>query len=154
MVDIRSGSILWRRTLTKRSYEGGVPFSLFGIIPNALRSSFHMRKERTIDLIERINRELVASMPDVGVPEDTNNLVFSVQVASFMDDSLAKNTCDQLKNLGLDPRIESALVGGMIWHRVIVGPFDSINEANKVKTKIEEASSYAPILIRRPGNRN
>ncbi len=148
MVGGHSGDIIWSRTITRRSHEGGIPFSLFGIIPSAIRSGYHMKKERTVELIEKINRELVASMPDAPPVEQNTPHWFKIQVASFMDESLAKKTRDKLKSSGLAPSIESAFVGGMIWHRVILGPFKDMTEANRIKTKVEQISSYQPIIIK------
>lgn len=148
LVDAKTGNVIWKRSLTKRSHEGGVPFSLFGIIPSAIRSGYHMKKEKTVELIEKINRELVASIPDALPIEEDIPVGFKIQVASFMDESLAKRTRDKLKDLGFNPAIESALVGGRIWHRVILGPYKDIYVARKRKKEIEEAFSYKPIIIK------
>lgn len=73
MVACKTGEGIWRKTVTKRSHDGGVPFTLFGLIPSALQSGFHMQRERTLDLVERVSRELVEQIPE---PAQTTPLPF------------------------------------------------------------------------------
>ncbi|MBN2124421.1 MAG: DUF799 family lipoprotein [Deltaproteobacteria bacterium] len=148
MVDCTSGEGLWWKTLMKRSHDGGVPFDLFGVVPAALRSGFHMKKERTLDLIDRINRELMEAIPSP--PESAlTPTAIDLQVASFLDETLAQGAMSELTQKGLSPRIETVMVKDRLWHRILVGPFPNSEEAEKVRKGLEEGTTYRPIFLYR-----
>jgi TolB-like protein len=146
MVNCTSGEGIWWKTLVKRSHDGGVPFDLFGIVPAALRSGFHMKKERTLDLIDRINRDLMKEIPTPSA-SPLPDTVMDIQVASFLDESLAQGLRSELKDKGFSSRIETVVVKDRIWRRVLIGPFHRTEEARKVRKQLEERTPYQPILL-------
>ena len=146
MVEGRSGNVVWRKTMVKRSHEGGIPFNPFGIIPAALRSGFHMKKERTLDLIDRINRKLVEEIPDPPSPPILPFFI-EIQVASFLEKEHALRTLKVFKAKGLNPRIETVTLGDRLWHRILLGPYYNLSEAEKVRNTIEQNSQLRPIFI-------
>jgi TolB-like protein len=145
MVECRSGSGVWWKTAVKRSHEGGVPFSLFGVIPEAVRSGFHMTKERTLDLVERLNREIVADIPDPPLAESSPYFL-DVQVASFLEMELALKSQEELRAKEHNARIEPVKMGDRTYHRVLMGPYRTAEEAEKAKSSLGKAG-YKPILI-------
>ena len=146
MVECKSGDVVWRKTIVKRSHEGGIPFSLFGIIPAALRSGFHMKQERTVDLISRANRELVAQIPNPPHPPVASFLI-EIQVASFLEKEKALKTLSEFKGKGFNPRIEKVTLWDRLWHRIIVGPYYKLSEAEKDKDRIAQNSNFQPVFI-------
>lgn len=145
MVHSKTGNGVWRKTLTKRSHEGGIPFSLFGIVPAALRSGFHLSHERTVDLVDRISRELADQIPDPSLaPIATGSFV--LQVASFLDRARAENTARLFESQGLETRLERVDLNGKLFHRVFLGPFSSASEAADAKARIEKETEFRPIL--------
>lgn len=148
MVECRTGEGVWSMTLIKRSHDGGIPFDLFGIIPAALRSGLHMKKERTLDLIERISRDFVSQIPNPPLPALSPHSV-DIQVASFLDETLAGKTLRQLEEMGLNPRIETVTLNGRIWHRLFLGPYINLSEAEVVKNRLEKDIGLNPIFIHR-----
>jgi len=146
MVDGKTGEGFWWKTVIQRSHEGGVPFSLFGIIPEALRAGFHMQKERTLDLIERVSRELVEAIPDAPASR-VSTFFLDIQVASFLEEGLALKTRQELQEKGYAARVESAGIGDRTWYRVLVGPYPTAAEAGKVKASLSEDPKFKPILI-------
>ncbi|MBN1104327.1 MAG: SPOR domain-containing protein [Deltaproteobacteria bacterium] len=146
MVDAGTGEGFWWKTVIQRSHEGGVPFSLLGIIPDALRAGFHMQKERTLDLIERVSRELVEAIPDAP-PSRVSTFFLDVQVASFLEEESALKTRQELQEKGYAARVEPSRIGDRTWHRVLLGPYPTAAEAGKVKASISEDPKFKPILI-------
>jgi len=146
MVDCKSGDFFWGKTILKRSHDGGIPFDLFGIIPAALRSGLHMKKERTVDLIERVSRELVAEIPDPPSPP-TLSFFVEIQVASFLSEESARKTLEEFQTKGHNTRIETVTLGDRLWHRVLLGPYYEVSEAEKVRETIEQNSQFQPIFI-------
>ena len=146
MVEASTGEVVLSRTITKRSHEGGVPFSLFGIIPAALRSGLHMREERTLELANRLSRELVSQIPDPPSPP-VSVFFIEVQIASFLEKARAIKTLDEFKLKGFTPRIETVKIGDRLWHRILIGPYYELSEAKKVRDSVVQKSEFEPIFI-------
>ena len=146
MVETGTGEVVLSKTITKRSHEGGVPFSLFGIIPAALRSGLHMKEERTLELANRLNMELVSQIPDPPSPP-VSVFFIEIQIASFLEKDRALKTFDELKVKGLEPRIETVKIGDRLWHRLLIGPYYELSEAKKVRESVEQNSEFQPIFI-------
>jgi len=146
MVETGTGEVVLSRTITKRSHDGGVPFSLFGIIPAALRSGLHMKEERILELANRLNRELVAQIPDP--PSPPVSLFFiEIQIASFLEKERALKILDEMEGKGLNSRIETVNIGDRLWHRILVGPYYDLSEAKKVRESVIQNSQFQPIFI-------
>jgi len=146
MVDGRSGDVVWGKTITKRSHDGGLPFNLFDIVPAALRSGIHMKKDKTIELVDRINRELTEQIPEPPNPPIIPFFV-EIQIASFLETRLAQRTLKKFEGKGLSPRIEKVTLGDHLWHRIIVGPYHNLPEAKTIRDRIALDSQFQPIFI-------
>ncbi|MFC1820335.1 SPOR domain-containing protein, partial [Thermodesulfobacteriota bacterium] len=146
MIDQLSGEVVWKKTATKRSHEGGIPFNPFGIIPAALRSGFHMKEERTIELVNRMNRELAGQIPEPPSPTATPYYI-EIQVASFLENNRAQKILMDFEGRGLNPRIETVTRGDKLWHRIILGPYFNLQEAEKIKNRIAQNTQFRPIFI-------
>ncbi len=148
MVDCKNGNLILGKTVIKRSHEGGLPFSLFGIIPAALRSGLHMKEEKTIELVERANRELVRQIPELPAPPFIPYFI-EIQVASFLDPERAQQTMKEFQGRGYNPRIETVKIENRIWHRILLGPYYNFPEAEKVRDRIVRNYHFKPIFIHR-----
>lgn len=153
VVEGRSGKVVCKKTILKRSHDGGIPFNPFGIIPAALRSGLHMKKEKTLALIDRANRELVAQIPDPPALPASSFMV-EIQVASFSAKKRAVKTLEKFKNEGLTARIESVILGDSLWYRVIIGPYNKRSEAEKIRNKITLETRFQPVFIHHHPEKN
>lgn len=145
MVECRNGTGVWWKTAVKRSYEGGVPFSLFGVIPEAVRSGLHMTRERTLDLVERLNREIVADIPDPPFAESSPYFL-DVQVGSFLEKELAVKAQEELRAKEYNVRVAPVKMGDRTYHRVLIGPYRTAAEAEKTRSSLGTAG-FRPILV-------
>ncbi len=148
MVSCRTGEGVWQKTLTKRSHDGGLPFSPLELIPATLRSGLHMKHNRTVGLVDRVSRELAAEIPEP-FPSLPVGRPFELQVASFLDPAKADITVRRFCEEGTKGRIEPVILDGVVYHRVLLGPFPSAAEAEKAKTRIMKETAFRPILIHR-----
>ena len=137
IVDGRNEDVVFKKTIVRRSHEGGLPFSLFGIIPAAMRSGLHMKKERTLALIDRINRDLVAQIPDPPCPP-VAPFIIEIQVASFKEKKRALQTLKELEGRGLKPRTEAVTLGDHLWHRILLGPYYKVSEAERIRSTVAQ----------------
>ncbi|MFC1824349.1 SPOR domain-containing protein [Thermodesulfobacteriota bacterium] len=144
---INSEEVFWSKTITERSHDGGIPFDLFGIIPAALRSGLHMQQEKSMDLIDRLNRELAAQIPNPPAPAVALSLL-EIQVASFVDKKRAMMTLKEFEGRGYKPRVVEVSLGETLWHRIILGPYYDLPAAKKARSLIARDTSFQPIIIK------
>lgn len=149
MVSCRDGTGVWKRTLTKRSHDGGIPFSLFGVIPAALRSGLHLTDERTVGLVDQVSRELASAIPEPPEPPVAARYM-EIQVASFLEPARAESTVQRFEAQGWKARIEQAALNGRTYHRVLLGPFVLPDEAEQLQARIAEETDFEPIVIPHP----
>lgn len=82
-------------------------------------------------------------------PATTNNMEYILQVGSFPNKPEADKLRAQLILLNLDAHIESVeLHKGEIWHRVIVGPFESQEKLASAKSSLV-ANQYTALVLKR-----
>jgi len=148
MVECTTGDGVWRKTLIDRSHDGGVPLGLFDLISASLRSGYHLRKEETVALVDQAIREIVEEIPNPPAIEICPSFV-EIQVASFLESSLAEGAVKDLQHKGLETRIVTVPLNGRLWHRVILGPYTDRTEAERVKSDLERDTVFKPFLVHR-----
>ena len=149
MIDSKNGNIVWKQMITKRSHEGGFPFTLIGTIPTAVRCGLHIQRENTIALIEKINRELVSRIPDPPAPS-ASVIMIDLQVASFLEKDNALKLMERFAGLGMKSRLESIEIEKKQLYRVFLGPFYNSAEAAVIQKRVINEMAIKPILIHRP----
>ena len=68
-----------------------------------------------------------------------DNSRWILQAGSFKTAIDADERRATLILMGLDVSIREVKVGGALWHRIIVGPFDSLLERNRAQNKLAQA---------------
>lgn len=148
MVECTTGHGVWRKTLIDRSHDGGVPLGLFDLISASVRSGYHLRREETVALVDQAIREIVAEIPNPPAIEVCPSSL-EIQVASFLESSLAEAAVKDLQRKGLETRIVTVPLNGRIWHRLILGPYTDRTEAERVKSDLERDTVFKPFLVHR-----
>jgi hypothetical protein len=62
---------------------------------------------------------------------------YTVQVSSWMSRSKADNEASKLSTAGYDAFVEDAMVFGSTWHRVRVGRYGSLQEAQQAASQLQ-----------------
>ncbi len=148
IVECKTGEGVWRKTLIDRSHEGGVPLTLIDVVSASLRSGYHLREKETIALADQAIREIVAEIPNPPTIEILPSFI-EIQVASFLECSLAEAAVKNLERKGLETRIVTVPLNGHIWHRLILGPYANRGDAEKVKSYLERDTLFKPFLVHR-----
>jgi TolB-like protein len=146
MVDCRNGKGVWWKTETKRSHDGGIPLEWLSLMSAAARSGLHMQQERTLDLVEKTSRDLVAEIPEPSASPG-GPLSVDIQIASFLEKSRATSTVEECKRIGLEPRVETVQLTDRTWYRVVLGPYKEIPAAERDKKLIAERTKFQPIFV-------
>jgi len=146
MVDCRDGKGVWWKTETKRSHEGGVPLELWSLLSATARSGLHLQYESTLDLVERISRDLVAEIPEPAAAPG-GPLSVDIQIASFLERARATATVEECKRIGFEPRVETVQITDRTWYRVVLGPYKEIPAAERDKQLIAERTKFQPVFV-------
>jgi TolB-like protein len=146
MVECRNGKGVWWKTQTKRSHEGGIPIEIWSLLSATARSGLHLQREKTLDLIEEISRDLVAEIPEPTVsPGDPFSV--DIQIASFLEKSRAAATVEECKRIGFEPRVEMVQITDRTWYRVVLGPYREVPAAERDKKIIAERTKFQPVFV-------
>ena len=137
---------VWKKTITRRSHEGDLPFNPLSIIPAALRTGFHMKEDSTIELVDKVNRELASMIPEPDTPPVTGHFI-EIQIASFLDGERAFKATDLFERKGFNARVETVSLGEKFWHRVVLGPYYSQPEAEDIRERIIADTKFKPVFI-------
>jgi len=146
LVETVHGTTIWEKKLVKRAHDGGIPFSLFNIIPEFLRCSMHIKEETKLSLVEKACRELAAEIPDPPQPA-VSVFIVEIQVASFTEKNRAVKITKDLKSKGYDARIEKVMLSNGAWYRIMLGPYYDKQEAVMSKRRIEKDPRFHPFFI-------
>ena len=71
------------------------------------------------------------------IPEKTSDKSYVMQCGSFRKRAMADNLKASIAFTGLEANINSSLWEGEIWHRVIIGPYQSKRKANQDRHKLQ-----------------
>jgi hypothetical protein len=146
--EVESGDVVWKRTVSKRSHDGGLPSNPLSVVPAAIRSGLLMKKEKTVELLNRICSEMVALIPEPPSSAAASDIV-EVQVASFEESGKAKEVLKEFERQGFKVRIENAKIKGNRWYRIILGPYLSDDDAENIRQRVANSTKYQPIIVHR-----
>jgi hypothetical protein len=72
---------------------------------------------------------------------------YRLQVASFRYSGEAERAVRRLQWKGYHPSVVEVKGVTHSWHRVLVGPFSSVEEAQKTRTRIQETLGFIPLMM-------
>ena len=110
--------------------------------------------ETQFEFWDELPRDRVTTNTDVyrdATPtESPERIEYLVQAGSFEQLADANRLRASLLLLGLDTNTRTvSLDSGAIWHRVLVGPFDSERDTRRAITRLRE-QRIEPLLLKRP----
>lgn len=150
--DTRNGRKIWSDEHVVRYHEGGIPLNPLALPFISARSGMNLRESVKIRAVDELARYLARRIPAPKfVPfghEDEENYAYEIQVASFRKASSAKRLVRKLRASGHPALLRSNRDDRGIWHRVLVGPYESLQEAQRVSNKIRQQSGSKPTINR------
>jgi len=72
---------------------------------------------------------------------------YQVQVAAFLTDSAAQQAARLLRDKGYRPAVIEAPDSSRARHRVVIGPFPSMQEARQVSSRIQKILRVTPLVV-------
>lgn len=81
----------------------------------------------------------------------TDNEQLFLQVGSFRSAQEAERRRTQIKNLGLDAKVEEVIANSDTWYRVQAGPFTSREQLSKAREQLKAAGIESLLLRQKQG---
>ena len=101
-------------------------------------------EETTIDTIDELSSEYLARPPVTA-----RGTQYFIQIGVFFNKDNATNLSKLYKDSGYKTNIENFIESGEEFHRVLVGPYDSKQQAEFIKKRLEKAAKEKYLLIER-----
>jgi TolB-like protein len=139
IVDSQNGKTLWEDSYDTRFHEGDIPLNQILAVFSLVRTYTNIRSTQELRTIDDLCRNLVARIPKVSFPEDekgSRSSLCEIQIGAFKDLERAQELQEDLKNKHYQAFIRTIENHGVVWHRVLIGPFDCGQETDKWREKI------------------
>ncbi len=133
--DVSTGRWIWNDRHQADITEGGLPFSPLEIPLISLRSGYHLRDRNKIRIVDDLSRYVVGRIP-LTRSADPPERRYELQVHAFSDRLRAEDTLRQLRDIGHPAYLETVEVMEDQWHRVILGPYGALEEAEETRDRL------------------
>jgi len=175
VVDAATGQSLVAESYATKFRAGALPLSPFEIVPDAIMSLRNMTDTQLVRAIDDLGRHLADTVPDLPAPPLVSPVTqpsapppiktppmranappapahaesdrYQVQVTSFNTPGEAQQAARLLRDKGYRPTIAETIGTAQVRHRVLVGPFPSIYEAQQVSAQIQKILRVTPIVV-------
>lgn len=148
--DTRTGRVVWSDSETERTYEGGVPLSLVDLPLITVRSGLHLRDGVKVDAVENLTRRLARNLPvPGGMTHLQSSYAYTLQAGAFAEPERARRLKNELKKDGYPAYIRQNNDQRGTWHRVMIGPFPSLQDAMATKERLARQLGQKCFLVPR-----
>ena len=155
LVDAKSGTVLVETARTTTAHSGGMVFSPIGMVVSAVSSLRNMSEAQMTKAADDLGRTLADAIPDLAetasvqhaaAPPEAASERYQVQVAAFRSSDQARQTQRLLQQQGYTLVAVRLANQERAWHRVVIGPFASQNEAQEVQRRIQTSLPFSPLI--------
>ena len=151
IVDSQTVQTLWEDSYDTRFHEGDIPVNPILIVLSLVRTGINIRADQEFRTIDDLCRNLVARIPKVSFPEERKGAspcLCEIQISAFKDLARAQELQKKLQKKKYVVFIRPVEYGGVIWHRVLIGPFDCGQETDRWKEKIKREFGFDAIPLK------
>lgn len=175
LVDASSNETLVISSHATKFRAGGVPFSLLAVVPNAVLNLRNFTSEQSLRAVDDLARNLADKIPDLptgaeetpiaamssNTPEGgeqrkaTTPVIataapdrYRVQVAAFSQPGEAQHVAQRLRDEGFRPMVVTATTDERLWHKVLLGPFPSLDMARETGVRVRQRLHISPMIVR------
>ena len=151
MVDSQKGKTIWEDSYLTRFHEGNIPLNQVLAVFSLVKTGLNLRETQELRTIDDLCRNLVARIPKVFFYEVEKNSIpclCEIQIGSFRDLQRAQELRTELQKKKYGAFIRSIEDRGMVWHRVLIGPFDCGEETEAKEKKIKADFGFDAIPVK------
>jgi cell division septation protein DedD len=70
-----------------------------------------------------------------------------VQVAAFSKQGDAQHVAQRLRDEGFQPTVVTAAADDRLWHKVLLGPFPSLDVARETGAQVQQRLQISPMIV-------
>ena len=152
IIDTKTLQTVWKDSIISKKHDGGLPTSIFDIPFISFSSGMNIGDTSTFDIVENTCRILAYRIPSYltknkkVIKNKGNNVNCFLQTGSFLDKTKSIALLKKLRNMELPAFIKQFNDKNKIWYRVLLGPFESLQETNMLRDKIKNKLKVTPII--------
>lgn len=175
LVDAYSNETLAIGSHATKFRTGGVPFSWLAVVPNVVLNLRNFTPEQSLRAVDDLARHLADEIPDLparlaenaiaaapsrisegSAQKETTNAGgatvasdrYRVQVAAFSKQDEAQHVARRLRDEGFRPMVVIAATDERLWHKVLLGPFPSLDIARETGVRVQQRLHISPMIVR------
>lgn len=146
--DTRTAEVVWSDRYTARIHDGGLPLTFFDVPMITLRSGLNLRDTVKLHAIDEACRYLVHRIPTPTSVVSTPSAAYLLQVGAFSDRDRAAAVKVRFRQDGFPAFIRQSSDARGMWHRVLLGPYRSMEAAIEVQQKLRETYRTESLISR------
>lgn len=136
--DTRTSEIVWSDRYTARIHEGGVPLTLMDLPMITLRSGMNLSNTVKLHAMDETCRYLVRRIPTPKTVTPVTPAGYTLQIGAFSSEERALSVKYRFKHDGFPVFIRQSRDDRGLWHRVLLGPYKSLENALEVQRKLRD----------------
>ena len=175
LVETASGQTLVSDHHTTKFSTGSLPFSLLEVVPNAVLNLRIFTSEQSLRAVDDLARNLADKIPDLppsgpgtiiaspasSAPDESRQEKpllpidfttapdqYRVQVAAFSQQGEARHIARRLRDEGFQPMVVTVATDDRLSHKVMLGPFPSLDVAQETGARVQQRLHIAPMIMR------
>ena len=154
--DTRSGEMIWADRHVVRYHKGGLPTEPVGLLVTGYGTVTSLRDYMRWRAIDELGRYLVDNLPQPDYPlQDTfTAYLYEVQLAAFLTQDKANSLVEKLKSANYSAFVRTNHDNRGLWYRVLMGPFSTQLEAERLRNEIAQRFNIEPVLLTAPAKKN
>jgi len=151
IVETQTGKPVWKDSYIATSHGGGIPLSPLSIPLISIFSGLNLRNSVMLNMVEEACRSLAYRVPlfdngHNGSMCSKDFASYALQIGAFSDKSRAVSQLELMRNKGYPVYIKEKMVHSEKLYRVLLGPYESMSEAKRVKKEVALATDITPVL--------
>lgn len=146
--DTRTAEVVWTDRYTARIHDGGLPLTFFDVPMITLRSGLNLRDTVKLHAIDEACRYLVHRIPTPRSVVPNPSAAYLLQVGAFSDRDRAMAVKGRFRQDGFPAFVRQSSDARGMWHRVLLGPYRSMEAALEVQQKLRESYRTESLISR------
>ena len=146
IVDSETCKSVWIDNIIFEKHDGGLPTSFLSIPFISFSSGMNVKDDTTFMLVENACRLLAYRIPTKIIGNGNNRRKYFLQAGAFINNDKAVLLFKKLSANGYKVFLKHLKIKGAEWSKVLLGPFDSREEANRIKADLYERFKIKTIL--------
>ena len=152
VVDTHSGREIWRDSYVASSHGGGIPLSPLSVPLISIFSGLNLRNSVVLNMVEEACRTLAYRVPLFqgavnGQKTRDNILSYAVQLGAFSERARAVKLLRLMRSRGYPAYMSEQGKGpSSTLYRLMLGPYESRQEAERMKREISKEIGIMPII--------